>query len=118
MSELIKYIYSSIWYNNVEQKKDEIKIEINQRNKEKSNSLISVEDLLSVKLKMLNNTIPSPARNMPNIDKFILQQLNKAQLNDILNVKLKKTKIDRIKPLYYEPVHPVLKELLQKTKRI
>ena len=111
MSELIKYILNSIWYNSVEQKNIEKK-------EEKSKNLISVEDLISVKLKMSNNIIPSPARNMPNINKFLLQQLNKAQLNDILNVKLKKTKIERIKPVYYEPIHPVLKELLQKTTRI
>ena len=54
---------------------------------------------------------------MPNLDKFILQELNKAQLRDILNVKLKKTKIDRIKSINYEPQHPVLKELLHKTQR-
>ena len=111
MSEILNYIYYSFWYNNTLEEKVEEKVE------EKNKRLISIEDLKSVKLKIVNDIIPSPARNMPNLDKFILQELNKAQLHDILNVKLKKTKIDRIKPINYEPQHPVLKELLHKTPR-
>ena len=72
--------------------------------------LITEKDLLSVNLKPYN-VIPSPARNMPNIDKFTLQVLSKAQLQDVLAVKLKKTEINP-KMTYYEPRHPVLRELL------
>ena len=52
---------------------------------------------------------------MPPIDKFNLRCLNKAQLNVIMNVKLKPIpKVDKIQR--YEPRHPVLKEILEKTK--
>lgn len=74
--------------------------------------LISEEDLLKVNLKPLN-VIPSPARNMPNLDKFTLQVLSKAQLEDVLAVRLKKTTVAPRKT-WYEPRHPVLKELLGK----
>lgn len=75
-------------------------------------SLISETDLLKVNLKSIN-VIPSPARNMPNMDKFTLQVLSKAQLDDILAVKLKKAEINPVKT-HYEPRHPVLQELLKK----
>ena len=74
--------------------------------------LISPKELLSVKLKHVSDVIPSPARNMPHITKFQLHMLNKAQLQSILNVKLKP--VHRITtPKCYPPRHPVLRELLE-----
>ena len=52
---------------------------------------------------------------MPYIDIVNLQSLNKAQLNIILNVKLKPIPYIE-KQMYYEPKHPVLRELLAKIK--
>jgi len=75
--------------------------------------LISSSDLKKVKLNPPSHIIPSPARNMPPLDKFTLNILNQAQLRQILSVKLKPIK--HIKKVYiYEPHHPVLKELLKK----
>lgn len=74
--------------------------------------LISPKDLLNVKLKHVSDVVPSPARNMPHISKFQLNMLNKAQLQSILNVKLKPV-IKPIKHTYYPPRHPVLRELLE-----
>lgn len=74
---------------------------------------ISESDLSKVNLHP-KNVIPGPARNMPNIDKFSLQVLSKAHIQDILAVKLKKTDV-KPKQSYYEPRHPVLRELLLKT---
>jgi len=73
--------------------------------------LVSATELLSVKLKPVTDVIPSPARNMPNINKFQLHMLNKAQLSAILSVKLKSVKRP-LKPMVYLPRHPVLRELL------
>ena len=80
-------------------------------------SLISPIDLVNVKLNPVKDIIPAPARNMPPLDKFTLNILNQAQLRQILSVKLKPIK-HREKIVYYEPRHPVLKELLQKIKKI
>jgi hypothetical protein len=79
-------------------------------------SLISQSDLIKVKLNPPKDIIPAPARNMPPVDKFTLNVLNQAQLKQIMSVKLKKTK-HKEKVIYYEPRHPVLKELLQKNSK-
>jgi hypothetical protein len=78
--------------------------------------LISIDQLKSVNLQPPKNIIPAPARNMPPMfDKIDLRNLNKAQLDCILNVKLKPIpKIEKI--VYYEPRHPVLSELLKRFK--
>jgi hypothetical protein len=73
--------------------------------------LVSVSELLSVKLKPPKDIIPAPARNMPHITKFQLNMLNQAQLKAILSVKLKPVK-KPTKPKVYAPRHPVLRELL------
>ena len=73
--------------------------------------LVSVSELLSVKLKPSKDIIPAPARNMPHITKFQLNMLNQAQLKAILSVKLKPVK-KPTKPKVYAPRHPVLRELL------
>ena len=79
--------------------------------------LISSEDLEKINLRSSEDIIPNPSRNMPLLDKVSLQNLNKAQLNIILSVKLKPIpKIEKQK--IYEPRHPVLKEILQKTAMI
>lgn len=77
-----------------------------------TNYLISPKELLSVKLKHVSDVIPSPARNMPHITKFQLHMLNKAQLQCILNVKLKPVQ-SVTKTKFYHPRHPVLRELLE-----
>ena len=79
--------------------------------------LISIHELEKINLKPPSNIIPGPSRNMPPLDKFNLQSLNKAQLTTILNVKLKPTP-PRKKVEYYEPKHPVLKELLSRFKSL
>ena len=73
--------------------------------------LVSVSELLSVKLKPPKDIIPAPARNMPHITKFQLNMLNQAQLKAILSVKLKPVK-KPTEPKVYSPRHPVLRELL------
>jgi len=79
--------------------------------------LISAIDLEKINLRSTKDVIPNPSRNMPLLDKVNLQSLNKAQLDIILSVKLKPIpKIEKIKN--YEPRHPVLKEILQKTNII
>jgi len=78
---------------------------------------ITSDKLLAVKLKPPRDVVPSPARNMPPMDKFILTQLNKAQLDEIMKVKLRKIP-ERERPKYYEPKHPVLKELIKKIKKV
>lgn len=80
---------------------------------ERSILLISSKDLIAVKLKPVSNIIPAPARNMPPIDKFQLGMLNQAQLKEILSIKLRPTEPIK-KKNYYEPRHPVLKELFRK----
>ena len=79
--------------------------------------LISIDQLKSVNLQPPKNIIPAPSRNMPPMfDKIDLRNLNKAQLDCILNVKLKPTpKVEKI--VYYEPRHPVLSELLKRFKK-
>ena len=106
---MLAYIYSWVY---PEPKPEAIKYPVISLS---SRKLITENDLLKVNLKPFN-VIPSPARNMPNIDKFTLEVLSKAQLEDILAVKLKKTNINT-KEMYYEPRHPVLRELLMKTSK-
>ena len=78
--------------------------------------LINIDDLKKVNLQPPKDIIPGPSRNMPPLfDKVDLRNLNKAQLNCILKVKLKKTRPNE-KIKYYEPRHPVLSELHTKFK--
>lgn len=79
--------------------------------------LISPSDLLNVKLKPVVNVIPGPARNMPLMNSFNLSMLNRAQLQEILKVKLRPTKIIE-KKIHYEPKHPVLRELLNTVVKV
>ena len=75
---------------------------------------ITIEDLKKVNLQPVKNIIPNPSRNMPPMfDKVDLRNLNKAQLESILNVKLKPTPVI-VKKIYFEPRHPVIRELHRK----
>ena len=118
---MINYLKSWLSQDETSKKHDELlsheEIAINNNNTNTLVNLISVSDLLNVKLKPIKNIIPSPARNMPPISKFKLCELNKAQLKEILSIKLKPliviNKID-LKKIYL-PRHPVLRELLKTT---
>lgn len=104
------YFYGTQKENN--EKKQNIIILYNTEKK----FLISIDELKSVNLQPCKNIIPGPSRNMPPMfDKIDLRNLNKAQLDCILNVKLKPVpKFEKI--IYYEPRHPVLIELLKRFK--
>ena len=111
------YFYGSSNENSIENKVENIKSECNTSLKKIDKKfLISIDDLKSVNLQPCKNIIPAPARNMPPMfDKIDLRNLNKAQLDCILNVKLKH--VPNVKKIvYYEPRHPVLLELLKKFK--
>lgn len=121
MSSIFKYIYF-LWtpQENREEESSATLIihpDTKSKNTTLNRSIISVNDLINVKLKPVNNIIPAPARNMPPLTKFDLKRLNQAHLKDILSVKLKKTK-KRILKRKFPPRHPVLFELLEKTKRL
>lgn len=80
---------------------------------------INAAELKSIKLKKISeNTNNQPAfARYANIDEFNLFNLSKTQLNEILNTKLKHTTPNK-KQTYWEPEHPVLNELIKKTKKI
>lgn len=75
--------------------------------------IITSDDLTKVNLTPQKNIIPGPSRNMPVLDTFELSIYNKAQLNEILSIKLKPTKINE-KPSHYQSRHPVVKQLNEK----
>jgi len=75
--------------------------------------IITSNDLNKVNLTPQKNIIPGPSRNMPVLDTFELKIYNKAQLNEILNIKLKPVKMNE-KPTHYQPRHPVVKQLNEK----
>lgn len=90
--------------------------------------LISKNDLTNVKLKPVSNRKKinadellkvklKPVKKEKRKKPFNLNSLTKDQLKKILNVKLKKVKVSR-KPVVFEPSHPVLRELLNKTNKI
>jgi hypothetical protein len=122
MYSLVNYI-NSWWIGVPEQNKEDLmetraisNTQCKEVNNIKNKCLISANDLVKVKLKPIKDIIPSPARNMPPIDKFQLHMLNQAQLKEILNVKLRPTPPRTVKK--YEHNHPVLRELLQTVKRV
>ena len=75
---------------------------------------VTINDLKSVNLTPVKDIVPNPSRNAPPFfEKVDLRNLNKAQLNCILNVKLKPiTQMEKVK--VYEVRHPCLRELLSK----
>lgn len=91
-------LYSYFWPN-----VENIQPEINTPKK----IIISPTDLKKVDL------IHTEVKPVPSIDTFELNIHNKEQLNEILNMKLKPTKVN-IKPNYYPPRNPVVKQLNEK----
>ena len=75
--------------------------------------LISPDDLLKINLNSTNDIIPGPSRNMPVIDTFELSTFNKAQLEEILSIKLRPTVVN-VKPTYYPPKNPVIRQMNEK----
>ena len=105
LSEYITYYFYS------SESKIEEPVQVKDSETVQKKYFISITDLNSVNLHPVKNVIPGPSRNMPPMfDKVDLRNLNKAQLNAILNVKLKPTP-PIIKKNYFEPRHPVIKEL-------
>ena len=72
------------------------------------NPFVSESDLLKVRLR--SNTVRIPERIPERIPD--VQRLTKEQLDEMLAVTLKKTNVNP-KQLYYEPRHPVLRELMK-----
>ena len=76
--------------------------------------LISIDDLKFINLQPVHNIIPGPSRNAPpEFTKVDLCNLNKAQLNQILSVKLKPIPVLQ-KQTFFPPRHPVIFELYNK----
>jgi hypothetical protein len=90
-----------------------IKTEDDSRKPVVKKFLISPDDLLKINLNSTNDIIPGPSRNMPVIDTFELSTFNKAQLEEILNIKLRPT-IVNVKPTYYPPKNPVIRQMNEK----
>ena len=101
----VYYYFSYLWYGNQPVETD-VSIVPNVPKK----FIISPSDLKKVDLVHHKGVTPSPSRNMPLLDTFELNIYNKAQLTEILNIKLKPTKVNE-KPTYYPPRHPVVKQL-------
>lgn len=92
---------------------DKPKIEENALKPAVKKFLISSDDLIKINLNSTKDIIPGPSRNMPPIDTFELSNFNKAQLEEILSIKLKPTKVN-IKPDYYPPKNPVIRQMNEK----
>lgn len=77
---------------------------------------VSIKDLKSVHLTPVREIVPNPSRNAPPcFSKVDLRNLNRAQLNCILNVKLRPIPPPLDPKLrMYEVRHPCLRELLKK----
>jgi hypothetical protein len=77
---------------------------------------VSIKDLKSVNLTPIREIIPNPSRNAPPcFSKVDLRNLNRAQLNCIMNVKLRPIPPPLDPKLrMYEVRHPCLRELLKK----
>lgn len=106
MSSLYSY-FTSYFYN-------DDKVEEKTQN-EKPKFLITSDDLKNLNLKSTENIIPAPSRNMPLLDTFELCVHNKAQLDEILEIRLNlKPTIVNEKPIYYPPRNPVINEMNKK----
>jgi hypothetical protein len=101
------YFYNFYYGNNEKQDDDFVKV-----------GFVSINDLKSVNLTPVKDIVPNPSRNAPPFfEKVDLRNLNKAQLNSILNVKLKPIpQLEKVK--VYEVRHPCLRELLSKRAMI
>lgn len=110
----ILHNYYNYFYNfySVNEKKDNINDDFVKI------GFVTINDLKSVNLNPVKDIVPNPSRNAPPFfEKVDLRNLNKAQLNCILNVKLKPIPIlEKVK--VYEVRHPCLRELLSKRAMI
>jgi len=99
------YFYNFYLPGNVEQNNNEDFVKV---------GFVTINDLKSVNLTPVKDIFPNPSRNAPPFfEKVDLRNLNKAQLNCILNVKLKPIpQLEKVK--VYEVRHPCLRELLSK----
>jgi len=111
MAYLYSYFSSYIWNTNKEETKEESTDTIDTIDCNKF--LISIDDLNKVNLKFTEDIVPAPSRNMPSISVYKLNTSNKAYLDEILNIKLKPA-IVNIKPEYYPPRNPVIREMNEK----
>lgn len=108
------YNYLSNYFN-YEQKKEEEKKQELLDDFVKVGGFVSIKDLKSVHLTPIKEIIPNPSRNAPPcFSKVDLRNLNRAQLNCILNVKLKPVPPSIAVNKIYEVRHPCLRELLKK----
>lgn len=105
------YYFMSYFYDN--NSKELPPKEISREEIKPNKFLISFEELNKVNLKPSKDVIPAPSRNMPLIDTFELNIYNKAQLYEILNIKLRPTIVNE-KPTYYPPKNPVVRQLNEK----
>ena len=104
------YYFNYLWHSNVKESNENTeKIENIQPKK----FIITSDDLLKANLTPTKDVIPGPSRNMPVFDTFELNIYNKAQLKELLSIKLKPTTLNE-KPSYYPPRHPVIKQLNEK----
>lgn len=100
------YNYVSRYFNENNTNKEEKKDDFDDFQKI---GFVSIKDLQSVSLQPL-----PPLRNTPSFKKIDLRNLNRAQLDCILSVKLRPIppKMEEVRK--YEVRHPCLRELLQK----
>jgi len=103
------YFYNFYFGNDIAQKYNDDFIKV---------GYVSINDLKKVNLSPVKDIVPNPSRNAPPFfEKVDLRNLNKAQLNCILNVKLKPIQqMEKVK--VYEVRHPCLRELLSKRAMI
>ena len=112
------YHYISQYFNQQEQASNKKQQVLVEDDFVKVGGFVSIQDLKSVHLTpVIKEIVPNPSRNAPPcFSKVDLRNLNRAQLNCILNVKLKpvpfppSTEVKKI----YEVRHPCLRELLKK----
>jgi hypothetical protein len=102
------YNYVSSYFNENNTNKEEKKDDFDDFQKI---GLVTMKDLQSVSLQPI---VPLKNNNTPCFKKIDLRNLNRAQLDCILNVKLKPIppKMEEVRK--YEVRHPCLRELLQK----
>lgn len=110
------YHYISQYFNQQEQAVNKKKQVLVEDDFVKVGGFVSIQDLKSVHLTpVIKEIVPNPSRNAPPcFSKVDLRNLNRAQLNCILNVKLKPVPPPLAVKKIYEVRHPCLRELLKK----
>lgn len=105
------YRYISNYFS---QEEEEKKLEPSEVDDFVKIGFVSIKDLKSVNLTPVREIVPNPSRNAPPcFSKVDLRNLNRAQLNCIMNVKLRPIP-PRDPVRIYEVRHPCLRELLKK----